>query len=138
LSFQAAWSRWAYGSALVRRNRRLSRFLWTSLGLAIRVRRSVSSLGDLSERHAICELPGAADVFADQQPHYSAGAFCKLFLQPLLELPGGLRRNLTTDLDVVKAFEDELSPKMKLFHCVRVFTVAMANYIVRSCTGKGA
>jgi hypothetical protein len=46
-------------------------------------------------------------------------------------------RNLTIDLDVVKAFEEELSPKMKMFHCVRVFTVAMAKYIVRSCTGKG-
>jgi hypothetical protein len=46
-------------------------------------------------------------------------------------------RNLTTDLDVVKAFEEELSPEMKMFHCMRVFTVAMAKYIVRSCTGKG-
>jgi hypothetical protein len=47
-------------------------------------------------------------------------------------------QNLATNLDVMKAFEEELSPKMKMFHCGRVFTIAMAKYIVRSCKGKGS
>jgi hypothetical protein len=46
-------------------------------------------------------------------------------------------QNLTTHWDVVKAAEEEMSPKMKTFHCMRVFTVAMAKYILRSCKGKG-
>ena len=46
-------------------------------------------------------------------------------------------QNLTTHWDVVKAAKEELSPKMKTFHCMRVFTVAMAKYILRSCKGKG-
>jgi hypothetical protein len=46
-------------------------------------------------------------------------------------------QNLTSGWDVVKAFEEELSPKMKMFHCMRIFTVAMAKYIVRACKGKG-
>lgn len=33
---------------------------------------------------------------------------------------------------------DTLSPKMKVFHCMRMFTVAMAKYIRRNCQGKGA
>ncbi len=47
-------------------------------------------------------------------------------------------QNLTTHWDVMKAAKEELSPKMKTFHCMRVFTVAMAKYILRSCKGKGA
>jgi hypothetical protein len=47
-------------------------------------------------------------------------------------------QELVTNLDVVKATEDTLSPKMKVFHCMRMFTVAMAKYIRRNCQGKGA
>lgn len=46
-------------------------------------------------------------------------------------------QNLLRDLDVVKAFDEELVPKMKMFHCMRTFTVGMAKYIARSCAGKG-
>jgi hypothetical protein len=46
-------------------------------------------------------------------------------------------RNLLSGFDVMKAFEEELVPKMKMFHCMRVFTVGMAKYIARSCIGKG-
>jgi hypothetical protein len=47
-------------------------------------------------------------------------------------------QDLTTNLDVMQAVEDHLSPKMKVFHCIRLFTVAMARYIRSNCAGKGA
>jgi hypothetical protein len=47
-------------------------------------------------------------------------------------------QDLLRDLDVVKAFNEELFPKMKMFHCMRAFTVGMAKYIARSCVGKGS
>ncbi|WP_024520991.1 hypothetical protein [Bradyrhizobium sp. Tv2a-2] len=47
-------------------------------------------------------------------------------------------QDLTTNLDVVQAAKSQLSPKMQIFHCMRVFTVAMAKYIRYNCKGKGA
>jgi hypothetical protein len=43
---------------------------------------------------------------------------------------------LTTSFDFDSA-KAKLSPKKKVFHCMRVFTVAVGRYIHRKCRGKG-
>jgi hypothetical protein len=40
--------------------------------------------------------------------------------------------------DAMAAYRNNLAPKMKMFHCMQVFTVAMAKYISRYCKGKTA
>lgn len=78
-------------------------------------------------------------IIADHAPFYMLIApeekitFGELINQTFLFF-----QELVTNLDVVMAAEGTLSPKMKVFHCMRMFTVAMAKYIRRNCQGKGA
>ncbi|MGY4169905.1 hypothetical protein [Bradyrhizobium sp. USDA 4529] len=84
--------------------------------------------------HAIKET-----IITDHTPFYMLIApEEKITFGELMDQTFPFFQNLTTHWDVVKAAKVELSPKMKMFHCIRVFTVAMAKYILRSCKGKGA
>jgi hypothetical protein len=84
--------------------------------------------------HAIRET-----IITDHAPFYMLIApEEKITFGDLIDRTFPFFQDLTTNLDVVKAAKGTLSPKMKVFHCMRMFTVAMAKYIRRNCRGKGA
>jgi hypothetical protein len=78
-------------------------------------------------------------IITDHAPFYMLIApDQKITFGGLIEQTFPFFQDLTTNLDVVQAAKDRLSPKMQVFHCLRVFTVAMAKYIRYNCKGKGA